>query len=324
MPLSAPASGRASPSPPSATTVSPSAAAVGASSRRGRCCALVTVRCAAPSRRASRGPAAAPRARAPCRKRGSRAARTAGRRPAAAGCRAAPRAHSAAAAAFARSAAAAPRSAPRRCGVRSTFWISARSSSVVAEQALGVRLLEVVRVEHQQHVLLDAVPAARRVTRSEATSSWPGPREPVQLEEAEPVGVQLLAVGEEEVEAGEGRALDGRGASSRAGSATGSPSSKSCIRRLKRCSESVSPSGAAHAGLEQPAGSGGSCRCGRTSSCPGRTGACSRARSSPIVARRTCTLKMRPRSSVAFTNSPSAWAASGKRTRRGSAPSARS
>src|SRR3954447_7247255 len=43
-----------------------------------------------------------------------------------------------------------------------------------------------------------------------------------------------------------------------------------------------------------------------------------------MVARRTCTLNMRPRISVALTNSPSAWAAAGKRTRCGSPPSARS
>ena len=43
-----------------------------------------------------------------------------------------------------------------------------------------------------------------------------------------------------------------------------------------------------------------------------------------IVARRTCTLKIRPRISVAFRNSPSACAASGKRTICGSEPSGRS
>ena len=45
--------------------------------------------------------------------------------------------------------------------------------------------------------------------------------------------------------------------------------------------------------------------------------------SPPIVARRTWTLKIRPRSSVAATKSSSVYAASGNRTQRGSLPSLR-
>ena len=68
-------------------------------------------------------------------------------------------------------------------------------------------LLEVVRVEHQQHVLLDGVPVlVGDALRGD--QQLPGPVQPVQLEQAEPVGEQPVAVGEEEVEAAEGRALD--------------------------------------------------------------------------------------------------------------------
>ena len=64
-------------------------------------------------------------------------------------------------------------------------------------------LLEVIRIEDQQHVLLDRVPVLVGETLR-GDQQLAGPVQPVQLEQAEPVGEQPVAVGEEEVEAAEG------------------------------------------------------------------------------------------------------------------------
>src|SRR5256885_380245 len=81
---------------------------------------------------------------------------------------------------------------------------------LLAEQPLRVRLLQVVGIEDEEDVLLHGVPGLVRelLRRYEQLA---GPRQPVQLEDPEPVGVQALAVREEEVEAGERGAVDDRG-----------------------------------------------------------------------------------------------------------------
>ncbi len=197
-PLSAPASGRSRPSPPRAATVSPWSEARCASSAACSTLRVVTVRCCGPEavERLDHG---GKRLERPPPGRG----RVDEQREAAA--------HSAAAAAIlaARSAAIAPRSAPRRWAPASSFWMSARGHDVVADEPLGVRLLGVLRVEHEQHVLLDGVPVAVGHALG-GHQQAAGLGAPVQLEDAQPVGVQPLAVREQEVEAGERRALDRR------------------------------------------------------------------------------------------------------------------
>ena len=119
-------------------------------------------------------------------------------------------AHSLVTAARARSAAAAPRSSPRRWVCLSTVWMLACGEQLVADQALGVRLLEIVGIEHQQHVLLDGVPALAGHALG-GHQELAGAVEPVQVEQAKAVGVEAVAVGEQEVQAAHRGALHGGG-----------------------------------------------------------------------------------------------------------------
>ena len=71
-----------------------------------------------------------------------------------------------------------------------------------------MRLFHVLRVEHEQHVLLHRVPLLVLGHLLRRHEQLPRPREPVQLEEPEAVRVEPLAVREQEVESGEGGAVD--------------------------------------------------------------------------------------------------------------------
>ena len=235
-----PASGRRKPSPPSAATVSP------ACDRRARL--LAGVLDALGLDRPVRGaePVELGRDRRQAPQRAAAARRGVDEQ------REAPRHSRAAAAAIraARSAAKAPRSAPRSSAPSSNLRMSARATSSSPSRRSACGSSRSLGVERQQHVLLDGVP--RLVGHPlRGHEQLAGPGQPVELEDAEPVGVQPLAVREEEVDAAEGRARRIAPRPSGAATPRASAGSKSRISRLKMCSESVSPARRAHAGLAQ-------------------------------------------------------------------------
>ena len=108
----------------------------------------------------------------------------------------------------ARSAANSPRSAPRRPCPPSNLRMSARAttSSPSSRSACGSSMSFGSRTSSTS--CCDGVPRLVGRRFSDATSSCPGRESQCSSKMPEPVGVQALAVREQEVQAGEGRALD--------------------------------------------------------------------------------------------------------------------
>src|ERR687898_283702 len=204
VPFRAPARGRRSPSPPSATTLSPASTARPASSKAWSMLRVVTVRCSAPSESSvawtvGSALSALPPAAAGFTSSAKRRAPAGGR---------APRPPPGGRRCFARP----PRRGLAALGAAQVWsevdLLDLRPAhELVTQQALGVRLLEVVRVEREQHVLLDAVPTRLVRHALGGHEQLSRARQPVQLEQPETVGEQAVTVAEEDVEAAERGAL---------------------------------------------------------------------------------------------------------------------
>ena len=255
----------------------PSAAAVGASSSAWSMLRVVTVRWAAPRRSSSAWHGGQRlRARAPPAEAGftSSAKRRLTRRPPRAprrspGGRRGLRALRRGSAAL----------RPSQVRLRSTSDVRPRHE-LVAEQPLGVRLLEVVGSSVSSTSCWTLCQGSS-VTLLGGHQQLPGPRQPVQLEDAQPVGVEPLAVREQEVQAA-------RTASTRRHARIARRSDPRPGRGVEVAHQEVEELlgvGVAARAARRPAraaaGSGGPCRCGRRCSCRGRTGGCSRARGRP-------------------------------------------